>query len=98
MLDDVTRTEIAESLERLAAQDIWNSDVWQRCYDFVAANMKNDALLGYVHDDLIHHTGRRLFRSAPIPADFNEYRQEFRDVAAALRLHVSLAEYKKRYE
>ena len=29
MLDDTTRIEIAKSFEDLAAQDVWNADVWQ---------------------------------------------------------------------
>jgi hypothetical protein len=98
MLDDLRRTEIAASLEGLATQDVWSADVWQRCYDLVAKNMKEDELLAYVHDDLIHYTGRRLFRAAPLAKDFNPYRQEFRDVATALRARMSLAEYKKNYE
>lgn len=98
MLGDVKRIEIAQSLEGLAAQDAWSADVWQRCYDLVTANVEEDELLGYVHDDLIHYTGRRLFRSAPLPKDFNPYRQEFRDVATALRSRMSLADYKKNYQ
>ena len=98
MLDDVMRTEIAKSLDDLAAQEVWNPDVWQRCYDLVTASVKEDDLLGYVHDDLIHYTGTRLFRAAPIAKDFNPYRQEFRDVATALRSGMSLSEYKKNYE
>jgi hypothetical protein len=98
MLDDVKRIEIAKALEALAAQDAWSADVWQRCYDLVGANADEDDLLGYVHDDLIHYTGKRFFRSAPLPKDFNPYRQEFRDVATALRARMSLADYKKNYE
>jgi len=85
MLDEAERIEIAKSLESLAAQDVWNADVWQRCYDLVAKNMKEDELLAYVHDDLIH-TGRSLFRSSPLAKDFNPYRQEFWDVATCTSL------------
>jgi hypothetical protein len=98
MLDDVKRIEIAKALEDLAAQDVWSADVWQRCYDLVGANAEEDDLLGYVHDHLIHYTGTRLFRSAPLPKDFNPYRQEFRDVATAPRSCMSLADYKKNYK
>jgi hypothetical protein len=97
-MDDVTRNKIVESLETLAAQSVWNHDVWERCYKLVTANINEDDLLGYVEDDLIHYSGRRLFRSAPIAADFNSYRQEFRDVAAALRLRMSLPDFKKHYD
>lgn len=98
MLDDRTRNEIASSLDDLAAQDAWDADIWQRCHDLVGANMNEDDLVAYVHDDLVHYTGRSLFRSAPRPNDFGPFRQEFRDVAAALRSHMSLADYKKSYE
>jgi len=98
MLDDVKRIEIAKALEDLAAQDVWSAAVWQQCYDLVGANAEEDELLGYVHDDLIHYTGTRLLRSAPLPKDFGPYRQEFRDVATALRARMSLADYKKNYE
>ncbi len=98
MLDDATRIDIAKSLEDLAAQDEWNPDAWQRCYGLVAGNMNHDELCEYVHDDLIHYTGTPLFRSAPRPKDFGPYRQEFRDVAAALRARMSLADYRNKYE
>ena len=97
-MDGATRIEIARLLDHLAAQSVWNAEAWQQCYELVAANIQNDELLGYVHDDLIHYTGHGLFRSAPSPKDFNPYRQEFRDVAAALRSHMSLSDYKKNYE
>jgi len=98
MLDATTRMEIVKSLDDLAAQDLWNADEWQRCYDLVGANAKLDDLVAYVYDDLIHYTGTPLFRSAPRPRDFEPYRQQFRDTASALRSSMSLAEYKKKYE
>lgn len=98
MLDDATRTEIAKSLEEVAAQHEWNADIWQRCYDLVGGNMDKDDLVAYVYDDLIHYTGTRLFRSAPLRKDFEPYRREFSDVAVALRSRMSLADYKKSYE
>ncbi len=98
MLDNGKRAEIAKLLDDLAAQEVWNADVWQQCYDLVSAHMDENDLLGYVHDDLIHYTGRRLFRAAPVAKDFNPYRQEFRDVATALRSGLSLSEYTKLYE
>ncbi len=98
MLEDAKRLEIAKSLDDLAAEDVWSADVWQRCYDLVSANVNHDELLGYVHDDLIHYTGKRLFRAVPIAKDFNPFRQEFRDVAAALRAGASLADYERNHE
>jgi hypothetical protein len=98
MLDHVTKSKIAKCLDDLAAQDVWNLDAWQRCYDLVSANMHLDDLVEYVHDDLIHYTGRSLFRPAPRPKDFGRYRQQFRDIASALRSCLSLADYKKNYE
>jgi hypothetical protein len=70
----------------------------QQCYDLVTANMNEDDVLGYVLHDLIHYTGTRLFRSAPMAKDFSPYRPEFRDVATALRSAMSLADYRKNDE
>ena len=95
-MDDATRNEIAECLERLAAQPAWNAELWQRCYDLVAANL-NDELLAYIHDDLIHYTGHSLFRSEPRPADLQSFSQEFRDMAGALRSRMSVTDFKKYY-
>jgi hypothetical protein len=96
VMDDATRNEIAECLERLAAQPAWNAELWQRCYDLVSANM-NDELLAYIHDDLIHYSGHSLFRSEPRPADLQCFSQEFRDIAGALRSRMSLTDFKKYY-
>ncbi len=98
MLDDATRLAIAKSLDDLVAQDSWNEAIWQLCYDLVGDNMNRDDLVEYVHDDLIHYTGRPLFSSVPRQGDFAPYRQEFRDIASALRSRMSLADYKKNYE
>jgi len=97
VMDDATRDEIASCLDQLAAAPRWNAALWQRCYDLVGANA-DDELLAHLHDDLIHYTGTPLFRSEPRPADLKRYSQEFRDFAAALRLRMSLAEFKKHYE
>jgi len=96
-MDDATRDEIANCLDRLAAESRWNGDLWQRCYDLVGANA-DDELLAYLHDDLIHYTGTPLFRSEPRPDDLKRYSQEFRDFAAALRSRKSLAQFKTQYE
>jgi hypothetical protein len=96
-MDDATRNEIAERLEQLAAQPDWNAELWQHCYDLVAANL-NDELLACIHDDLIHYTGRPLFKSEPRRADLQGFSQEFRDIAGALRSRMSATDFKKRYE
>jgi len=95
-MNDATRNEIAVCLEELAAQDRWNGDLWQRCYDLVGANA-DDELLAYLHDDLIHYTGRPLFSSEPRPSDLQIHAQEFRDFAAAIRSGMSLAHFKELY-
>ena len=102
MLDDVTRNEVAECLESLADQAAWNPELWQRCYDLVRANWDND-LLGYILDDLIHYSGEFHshnilgFRVKPNRRQLEQYRQEFRDIAAALRSFMSLIDAKKKY-
>jgi hypothetical protein len=95
-MDNATRNEIAKCLETLAAQTIWNEAIWQRCFDLVNANA-NDELVSYFIDDLIHYTGRPLFRSEPRPKHIQSYSQEFRDMAQAVRAGMPLAEFKKSY-
>ena len=97
VMDDAIRNEIADCLERLASQPVWNEELWQRCYDLVGAN-HNDELLAYLHDDLIHYTGRSVFRSEPRPADLKAFSQEFRDFASAVRSRMSLQDFKKYHE
>ncbi len=91
------RSEIAGCLEALAREDRWNRALWQRCHDLVQANWDNE-LLAYVYDDIVHYFG--LFRSQnflglrvePDHDGLEQYRQEFRDIAAALRSHMSFSE------
>jgi len=95
-MDDQTRNEIAECLETLAAQPVWSAAVWQRCFDLVEANA-GDELIAYFIDDLIHYTGRSLFRREPRPEDIRTYSQELRDMADAVRSRMSLSDFKKNY-
>ena len=97
-MDDQLRDRISDSLEKLAAQDEWNSIVWQSCHDLILANIDLDPLLGYVYDDLIHYTGRQLFSRTPKSSDLNQYRQDFRDIALALRRHMTIADFKNQHE
>jgi hypothetical protein len=97
VMNDAIRNEIAECLERLAAEPRWNAELWQRCYDLVTAHA-DDELLAYLHDDLVHYTGTPLFKSEPRPVDLHAYAQEFRDFAVALRSRLSVAEFKKQYK
>jgi len=96
-MDDATRDEIANCLDRLAAEPRWNEVLWSRCCDLVKAN-EDDELLAYLQDDLIHYTGRPVVSSEPRPVDLQRYSQEFQDFADALRLRLSLEAFKKRYE
>jgi hypothetical protein len=102
-MDEKTREEVEESLINLADQPEWNPEAWQRCHQLVEANSENE-LLRYVYDDLIHYSG--VFHShnllgfsvKPDKAELEHYRQEFREIAAALRNDLSLAEAKQKYE
>ena len=96
-MDETTRNQIADCFEQLAAEPRWNGELWQRCYDLVTAHL-DDELVAYTMDDLIHYSGRPLFRSEPRPKDIQSYAQEFREFAVALRSLLSLSEYKMRYE
>jgi hypothetical protein len=96
-MDDATRNQIAECFEQLAAEPRWNGELWRRCYDLVTANL-DDELVGFTMDELIHYSGRPLFRSEPRPEDLQSYAQEFRDYAAAIRSRLSVSEYQDLYE
>jgi hypothetical protein len=46
VMNDATRNEITECLERLAAEPRWNAELWQRCYDpSPFSTLKNPAKL-----------------------------------------------------
>jgi hypothetical protein len=102
-LDDLTRNEIAECLERLADQTEWNDELWQRCYDLVKSNWDNE-LLEYVYEDVIHYSGlfhsRNIFGfgKKPDQGQVENYRYEFRSIAAALRSSMTLKEAQKKYD
>lgn len=102
-MNDATRNEIADWLEGLADQAAWNPEVWQRCHDLVRANWDNE-LLEYVYDDIGHYSelffSRNIFgfRVKPDRYQLRRYRQEFGDIATALRSCISLNEAKKKYE
>ena len=100
VMNEAARNAVAEALESLASQESWNSAVWQRCFNLVTANW-HDELMEFVHHDLIlyddvFHPRHILgFQLKSDPHRVDEYRQEFRAVAAALRAHMSLTEAKE---
>ena len=101
-MEDPTRNEIASHLDELADQQQWNPELWQLCYDLIGAH-SDDELLAYIHDDLIHYSGQVHalnllgFRVKPDRYQMENYRQEFRGIASALREKLSLEEAKKKY-
>lgn len=94
--------EVADCLERLAEQSNWNPALWQRCHDLVQANSDNE-LLKYVYDDIVHYSGafhsRNIFgfRVKPDRHELENYRYEFRSIAAAVRCEMALAKAKAKY-
>jgi hypothetical protein len=102
-MDGSTRNFIAECLETVAAQSAWDAELWQQCYDAVCSYSQNE-LLAYVHDDLIHYSGLFHshnilgFRVKPDRYQLEHYRQEFCDIASALRADITLAEAKIKYD
>jgi hypothetical protein len=101
-MDESTSIQVATCLHVLADQETWNDEIWQSCYDLVGANLEN-SLLAYVYDDVIHYSGlfrsRNMFgfRVRPDQRELARYRQEFRDVATALRDSISLDEAQRKY-
>jgi hypothetical protein len=101
-MNDATRDAVAEALENLASQESWNSAVWQRCFNLVTANW-HDELMEFVHHDLIRYDDvyrpRHIFgfQVKPNLRRLDDYRQEFRAVAAALRANMSLMEARTQF-
>jgi hypothetical protein len=99
-MNNATPNEIADCLESLASQQMWNPDVWQQCHDLVEANFDNE-LLAYVYDDIIHYSGLFHsinllgFRVKPNPASLEDYTSEFRQVAEAIRAGTSRQDFKR---
>jgi hypothetical protein len=97
LMDDVSRSEIANSLERLADQVDWNPELWQRCHDLVQHH-RDDELLGYVYDEIVHYSGvfhsPNVFglRVRPRRNQLELYRKELRVIANAVRLHLPLSQ------
>ena len=81
-MNDTTRQSIADALDSLAAEQSWNPESWQRCYDLVKANWEEE-LLAHIHDDLIHYDGAFHesnvlgFRVKPNQVLLDDYRHEF---------------------
>jgi hypothetical protein len=102
-MNENTRNQVADSLDRLAEQSEWNPEIWQQCYDLVRANREND-LLNFAQDDIIHYSGEFHshnilgFRVKPDRDQLTQYQQEFRDIATALRLRLSLEEARQKFE
>ena len=93
MLNDALRVEIVNSIEDLAALDARNEKVWQRSYDLVCPNENQDDLVKFARAALIHY-----FVLAGEARDLGPDRQQLRELAAAIRSRVSVADFRKRYE
>jgi|SRR6516225_4475633 hypothetical protein len=99
-MDDASRRELADSLDRLAEQADWNPELWQRCHDLVQHD-RDDELMGYVYDEIVHYSG--VFQSPnvfglrvrPRRNQLELYRKELRVIANAVRLHAPLSQVKK---
>jgi hypothetical protein len=64
---------------------------------------RDDELLSYIHDDLIHYSGEFHsvnllgFRVKPDRHQMDNYQHEFRGIASALREHLFMNEAKMKY-
>jgi hypothetical protein len=102
VIDAVTRHAIADALEKVADPQTWEPAVWRHFCELAESNLENE-LLRYVLLDLLRDEGlwdsRNVvrFRVKADPTQLEQYRREFRDVAAAIRANLSLDEAKKRY-
>jgi len=80
-------------------QKAWNPELWQSCYDLVAANLDDD-LLEYLQDDLIHYTGEfnaKNLLGFKVKPEVSRYSSDFRTIAIALRSGFTLAQARQAY-
>jgi hypothetical protein len=103
VMNEATRSAVAAALENLASQESWNPAVWQQCYNLVTANW-HDERMEFVHHDLIHYDDvfrPRHILGFPVKSEnvhrLDDYRQEFRAVAGALRANMSLMEARQQF-
>lgn len=101
-MKEAARDAVADALDDLASQQSWNSAVWQKCFNLVTADW-DDELVAFVRHELIHYDDvshpRSIlgFKVKPDLHRLQDYREEFRAVAAALRAHMPLIEAKKQF-
>jgi len=94
------RLEIADTLDSIAAYSGWSDDL-SRHFDDLLELVYVDGLLAHAAEELIHYSGQFNamnllgFRVKPDKSQVESFKDEFRQVAEAIRTGTSWEEYKR---
>ena len=94
------RRQIAENLDAWADEGGWNEERWTQ-FNALMKSTHVDGLLAHAEEELIHFSGlfhaRNIFlvRVKPEKNQIESYRDEFRNIAIALRSETTWEQYKR---
>jgi len=92
--------QIADLLDAWVAEDGWNDQRWQR-FDALIKSVEVDGRLAHADEELIHYSGEFNsynllgFRVKPNKSQVTQYKDEFHNIAEALRMGTSWEEYQR---
>jgi hypothetical protein len=96
----IIRLEVADTLDSIAAHSGWNDELSRR-FNSLLEQTDVDGLLAYAAEELIHYSGvfNSLnllgFRVKPDKNQVEGYKDEFRQVAEAIRDGTSWEDFKR---
>jgi hypothetical protein len=94
------RLEIAATLDAIAAHKGWSDDLWSQ-FNSLLKRSDVDGILAYAREELIHYSGEFNstnllgFRVKPDENQVTNYKDEFRQLADAIRSGTTWVEYKR---
>lgn len=100
---DKIRLEIADVLDAIAAESAWNDELWSR-FDALRKRAVVDSFIALADEELIHYSGvfnqRNIFlmRVKPDKTQVQNYKEQFRQIAQAIRTGMPWEEYYRNYE
>ncbi len=97
---DTVRLRIADVLEGIANAPGWPQDLWEQFQQLIKST-EVDGLLAYADEEFIHYSGEYnsrnilLIRAKPDQIQVRQYKEEFLNIAVALRNGTSWTDYKR---
>jgi hypothetical protein len=92
--------EIAAILDAIAAHEGWSDDLWSQ-FNALLERADVDGILAHADEELIHYSGEfnsrnlLLLREKPDEIQVTGYKDEFRQLADAIRSGTTWDEYKR---